>query len=286
MQNNQFIFRRAISIFYKKNKDNFIGRWARAIRRLANFLMGKGLVGNKNDLRYLEAGKGIFNKTKRIAIELSNRCNYASIHKKCPLSLAGEPKIMPEKIVYHILETCQKYDYNGYIAFDIYNESGIDPRLMMFIKRTKDMLPKVQVVLQSNGYYMTQSLAEEYEKNGVSIIRVSAYTPDEQKRLSNIKLEIPFVVTSIVLDNRMEWYSRSEINSNKPCGAPLKELLITCDGKISLCCFEWKRENTFGDLNSQTLEEVLQGKEIREVYERLSKGDRFFDLCKRCSTSR
>jgi len=272
---------------YKTNKDNFIGQSLRWLRNSLYSLDKSNFEGTKDDLRYIRGGKGPFDKTKRIAFELSNLCNYSDIHAgKCPISEIKGKKILSEEIVYQVLKSCQKYDYRGYIAFDVYNEPLIDPRLMMFIKKTKEMLPKATVVIQSNGFYFDQTLANELEKNGVGLIRVSAYTPEEKERLEQIKLNIPYKVTPIILDGRIEIYAESEKNLNKPCLAPLNEILVTHDAKVLLCCWDWKRQNVFGDLKQQSLEEILLSPKIRETYERLSKGDRFLDICKRCVHSR
>jgi radical SAM protein with 4Fe4S-binding SPASM domain len=279
-------FKLQIYRFYNKNKNNIIGKTARFIKYNFIALRKSNYAGTKGDLKYIKPGEGVFMHTKRIAIELSNICNYANIHTKCPLHLAKEPKILPEKIVYHILETCQKYNFQGYLTFDVYNEPTIDPRLMMFVRKAKKMLPKAKIILQTNGFYFTQTLADEFEESGVSLIRVSAYSPKEGERLSKIKLKIPIKVTSIILDDRMQMYSLPEIGSCKPCFAPLNELLITHDGHIALCCLEWKREIIFGDLYKQSLEEILLSEEIQNTYKRLSQGDRYLEICKRCESSR
>jgi len=271
--------------FYKKNSQNYLGKIMRGVRN-SWLPANEKFRGTKGDLTYIESGRGAFNQTKRVAIELSNICNYAKVHQRCPLSKVKDFKILSEKIVYHVLETCEKYRFRGYLTFDVYNEPGIDPRLMMFIKKARKMLPKAIIVLQTNGFYFNQTLADEYQNNGINLIRVSAYTPEEKERFSKIKLKIPLVITPIVLDDRMGQYEAQETKSSKPCGAPLKEVLITCEGRVSLCCFEWKREHIFGDLDTQSLEEILLSQKIRETYKRLSSGDRFLEICKRCNKSR
>ncbi|MCK5460167.1 SPASM domain-containing protein [Candidatus Parcubacteria bacterium] len=228
----------------------------------------------------------IFKYTNRISIELSNLCNYSFLHKKCPLNKIKIPKILSEKIVNHILYTCKKYNFQGAIAFHTYNEPGIDPRLMMFINKTKLILPKSKIILQTNGFYLDQILAKEYEKNGVNIIRISAYSQKEYIRLSKIKLKIPIIVTMQILDDRLNIRSHLEIDNKKPCYAPLNEIIVTNEGKISLCCLDWERKYIFGDLYKQTLKEILQNKKIFEVYKKLSTGNRFLDICKKCDWQR
>lgn len=236
-------------------------------------------------LQKIDYGKGPFQHTKRISIELSNLCNYAKIHKKCACFQVKKPTILPEKIVCHILETCQKYDYKGLFAFHSYNEPGIDPRFMMFIKETKKRLPECKIFFLTNGYYLDQTLAKEYEANGVDFISVSAYFPDEEERIGKIQTQIPLYVKSMVLDDRIQRYTLTEINSHQPCFAPLIKLIITCEGKVGLCCMDCLHENTFGSLHEQPLEDILQSERILRLYRDLSSGKRALDLCKKCNTS-
>lgn len=268
-------------------QNNPISKVMRYLKRIIKPFEGREMILAEESLKDEKPGQGIFNKTKRISLELSNLCNYAMIHKKCPLNRIKNGKILPSRIVYHILETCQKYDFQGHIAFHTYNEPGIDPRLMMFIKKARERLPKSKLILQTNGYYLDQGLAEEYEKTGLSILRISAYSEAEYKRLSKIKLNIPVTVQKMVLDNRLGLYSQAKIiNSKQACHAPFNEVIVTNEGRISLCCLEWKRRHLFGDLNKETFEKAMRDKRMLAVYDNLSHGRRKFEICKRCTWSR
>ncbi len=228
----------------------------------------------------------ILDDTSRVSIELSNLCNYASWHKKCPLHNIRDPVILPARIVRSVLSTLGEYNFQGVIAFHTYNEPLIDPRLFQFIDTARRECPRSSVHICSNGFYLTQTLAEELVAVGTASIRVSAYTRDEEERLSKIRVRIPYVVAFTKLDDRLALYDRPEKQSCKPCGAPLNEIIVGCDGRISLCCLDWRRDHSFGDLHVQAFEDILRSGELQRVYERLSKGDRFLPLCKRCDWTR
>lgn len=228
----------------------------------------------------------MFSHTKRISLELSNSCPYAGIHKKCPLSLVDEPVILPAEIVYDVLVTLGRHSFRGIIAFHTYNEPLVDPRLFQFIEFARKICPHSDLFIFTNGCYLNQTLADELVSSGVSRIRVSAYSRSELKRLSKIKLDITFSIKLEKLDDRLHLYEAEERLSSKPCFAPLNEIIIAREGCITLCCLDWKRLYTFGDLRKQTFEEVVQSGELQAVYAKLSKGDRFLPLCKRCKHSR
>ena len=99
-------------------------------------------------------GQGIFRRTKRISFELSNICNLADLHKRCPLHQYQERHILPAEIVYQVLDCCKAYDFQGVFAFHQYNEPGVDPRLFMFMNRIKQLLPKAKMFLLTNGWYL------------------------------------------------------------------------------------------------------------------------------------
>ena len=228
----------------------------------------------------------IFKHTSRVSIELSNLCNYAGIHKKCPLHLVDEPIILPAKIVFDVLETLGCHNFRGTIAFHTYSEPLLDPRLFKFIEFARKACSHSEVYICTNGYYLDQTLAEELVDSGVSKIRVSAYFRSELERLSKVKLSIPFSVELTQLDDRLHLYEAEENDTRKPCFAPLNEIIVAREGCISLCCLDWRRLYAFGNLGKQTFEEVMRSGELQVVYERLSRGDRFLPLCKRCGWSR
>lgn len=220
--------------------------------------------------------------TKRVSIELSNLCNYSNIHKKCPLSHIREPVILPAKIVRDVIDTLAGQDFKGTIAFHTYNEPMNDPRLFSFIEYARKACPESHIYICTNGYYFSEVLAEEMVEAGVSEVHISAYSQSEYKRLSSIKMRVPCTVEFMKLDERLNLYDREESDISGPCFAPLNEVIISREGSVSLCCLDWKRECTFGDLHEQSFKDVLKSGELHAVYERLSRGERFLHICKKC----
>lgn len=220
--------------------------------------------------------------THRVCFELSNLCNYAKMHKKCPLNLAGEPEILQSKIVFDGLDFLARFNFQGRISFNNYNEPLIDPRLFMFIKYARSACPNSNIYICTNGYHLTQTLANELVAAGISSIYVSGYSQSELDRLSKIQLNIPYEIEPMRLDDTLKAYERPETNSKKPCFAPLNEIIITSDAQMTLCCLDWRRLYSFGNLREQTLEEIIMSNEVQTVYQRLSKGYRILAICKRC----
>jgi hypothetical protein len=129
-------------------------------------------------------------------------------------------------------------------------------------------------------------MADELAEAGVSSIFVSGYFKSEYERISRLSSAIPIEVQMMPLDNRLQMYTGPEKHCKNPCHAPLNEIMVVREGRLSLCCLDWRRDYLFGDLHHQTFEEVLRSGELHGVYERLSQGDRYLELCKRCDWSR
>ena len=230
---------------------------------------------------------GLLNFTKRITIELSNICNLSKVHTKCPLNLETETIILPDHIVLKVLNFASSQKFAGRIAFHNYNEPLVDRRIEYFISTARQLCPKTDIYLCTNGTGLDQNYLDRLVNLGVTNMHISAYSQNDYDRFIQLKTPafIP-VVNLITLDDTLEAYTRPYTHSTAPCFAPLSELIISRDATVVLCCLDWKREYVFGNLNIHSLEEILRFEIIREVYEHLSHGYRLFDICKRCNWTR
>jgi MoaA/NifB/PqqE/SkfB family radical SAM enzyme len=237
----------------------------------------------KEDLR-----NNIFAYTTRVSIELSNLCNYANIHKKCPLNLENEHIILSKKIVEKIIDSMASYDFKGTIAFHTYNEPMMDPRLFSFIHYAKQKCPECEVMIMTNGYYLNQIMADELVEVGTGSLYVTTYTPKDRQRLEKIQIDIPYIIQEFYLDDRLKLYDEElPANLNKTqCYSPLNEIIITRNGQVSLCCLDWKRKHCFGNLYNESLEDVILYSDMASAYHALSNGNRIFKICKLCGWSR
>lgn len=223
----------------------------------------------------------------RVSFMLSNLCNYASFHKKCPLSKMKNKEIMPSSLVYKMIDELAQHKFSGTIAFHVYNEPMIDPRLFMFIKYVKEKCPQAIVFMTSNGYYIEKTMFEELVEIGVDSILVSAYSPAEYERLLALNNDkIAYCVYPAVLDDRMCQYEAPKLNLKKACFAPLNEICIAPSGEMFLCCLDWQIKHTFGDLKNNSLQDIVNSHQVKKVYGNLIQGKRCLHLCERCDWSR
>ena len=70
-----------------------------------------------------------------------------------------------------------------------------------------------------------------------------------------------------------------------PCSIPWTSLTVMSNGKVCLCCRDLEGEVILGDLNKQTISEVLDSKEMDKIRNLHLKGEGDkIDLCKNCDS--
>jgi len=242
----------------------------------------------------------LFARTHYVQIELSNICQYAWLHKKCPVHLemaspfrVKRPRHLPGDLVRHVLDTLGAYSYRGGITFQHYNEPLIDPRLFEFIRYAKKQCLNAKITAVSNGGYLSRQLAEELKEAGLDRIHVTLYGSQKDRDVMQRRVRKEIMplwpqecnVLTWGMDDRLCIYDREYLDRGN-CYAPLSSIIITRNAEWALCCRDWKRTVTFGSLMENTFEDLLRSEEPRRIYEALSHGDRtVLDVCRRCKSA-
>lgn len=239
-----------------------------------------------------------FSHTESVALELSNVCPLAWYHSLCPLNqeMASpfrlyRPRHLPAVIVRDIVDVLCEYGYAGEIEFHQYNEPLCDPRLSELVRYAAAKCPNAQTMLLTNGYGLSVQLARELAEAGLYSLFVTLYGNGEDKAATRafVRDEIAPVVPKCGtfnwgMDNRLDVYDSPCIGLTQPCHAPLAQITITCDANVALCCYDWRRTVTFGDLHKTRLLDCMA--EMERVYAELANGIRRSDVCQRCGWSR
>jgi hypothetical protein len=236
-------------------------------------------------------------QTKRVTLQLSNLCPYAPIHRKCPVSQFADKKVLPRAIVDNVLGTLAAWDFPGWLAFHVYNEPTVDPRLMLFIERARQLLTG-KIDLWSNGWYMTEGLLRELHAAGVSRFVFSAYSKADYERFAGWhkkyrrRRRTPRIRIRVYNRAQHGLDSRLQHNRERPttrrCYAPLHDLTVYASGKIGLCCHDWDERVTFGDLNQVTFAEAMNTgyRQMKRLAGELGRGRRKLEWCRKCPTRR
>jgi hypothetical protein len=230
-----------------------------------------------------------FEKLDRVNFELSNRCNLSHLHPRCPahLEAARPPENLSSAVVFQVLDDLRDAGFAGCISFHQYGEPLMDPRLLWFLERVNRTVPRAKTLIWTNGTTLDEHLIRDLRSVGLNHLAVTAYGAEELERLRSLDTRPDFM--TIYDSNWVEVfgiYDAAPVHLTTPCYAPLTDLIVTRTGHVGLCCRDWERRHTFGDLNIFRFRKVLESPEIRAVYDRLSHGDRYLDICQRCLTTR
>lgn len=268
---------------FKKNSGNYENEhWIK-------YQMTQEIRVDERKKRFMET-HNLFDNISEVAIMLSNLCNYALIHKKCPANCVKEKEIMPSKLVYKILDELAQSEFDGTICFHIYNEPLIDPRLFLFIQYAKKVMPKCLVEIYSNGYYLNSVMLNELREIGMDILVTTGYGKNEYERLIDLNTDMPFHVSLGSLDDRLDYYTEkntTQVTSNSICNTYLSQVPIFSNGDIGTCCLDYKHPYSLGNVIDNSLEECLNHEKVINFQLGLLKGDRtIFPICSNCNWNR
>lgn len=245
----------------------------------------------------------------RLTLELSNLCNYTKIHDKCPASCVREPNILPARTVLDALDVLARYGFGAgkFLAFHVYNEPLLDPRLLSFVTYARARMPGLNIILWSNGWYLYETIAVELIHAGVTHLSISGYTDREQSRFLDLRDRLKEKLAAIRFEGALPVYFRvmrmrelddrlmspdkredDTATHNEPCYQPTSDLIIWSSGHIGLCCFDWQHNETFGNVLDHGFEAaLLSGREKLTARTReLQAGIRTLPICKTCVAPR
>lgn len=244
----------------------------------------ESLAYQDEGIEKFERGDDLFSCINRVAIMISNLCNYACLHKACPAFYVKEKEIMPSDLVHKIIDELAAERFNGEVCFHIYNEPLMDPRLFQFIDYTKRNIKNVKVHIYTNGYYLNNTMVKELQDIHVDKITTTAYGKEEWHRLIDLDVEVAYRVLFGNLDERLNMYDDNGLlGNNKRCVSYFTQIPIYSNGDIGLCCLDYNHPYNFGNVNDQSIKEIINSNKATEFQRALLTGDRSeFMLCKNC----
>lgn len=77
-------------------------------------------------------------------------------------------------------------------------------------------------------------------------------------------------------------YKFPSLPLQKQCARPFRELVVTYDGDLVICCHDWRAECVLGNVNDSTLHDLWYGKMHHEILKSLYKKDRSGKPCNKC----
>ena len=85
-------------------------------------------------------------------------------------------------------------------------------------------------------------------------------------------------------DNYFEWPSLSNpIYGNGYCGGLDSHIAVLSDGRVVPCCLDYQGIMELGNLQTQSLDEILSSKRVKDIRDGFACGKATEELCQRCS---
>jgi MoaA/NifB/PqqE/SkfB family radical SAM enzyme len=231
---------------------------------------------------YYDDSKSLAKKVRGALFELSNICNYSNKHLKCPAHFTNRKIVLPTDLIHKTLDEFASFDFEGSIGFNGYNEPLIDPRLFSILDYARRACPKVEFTILTNGFYLSQEIADELHDYGVSLIQVTAYSQSEYDRISSINYKTRIEIYPANMDERLNFYDKEELLSKMPCYQPLAGINIRATGDVVLCCLDWKMAHIFGNIKTENIVDIINKPNFVSAFHALRNGDRIFPICRGC----
>ena len=231
------------------------------------------------------------NLPKRVAIELTNRCNrtcrecprnktnyplgnmslklFTSVISQLPSSTVIVPFFRGESLMYprfvEAMKRLQRFKSvqlatNGDLLNPENRKAILDACMFISISLHNYLFPKkrgrtLKMLREANGHGLTTQ---------VSI--VETYLKDKQKFVDEW---LPYVDrVRIYVEHSHNGYGSTHLKIDdlgQPCGKPFNEMVVYWDGKVALCCHDWDNNGHLGDLNGQSVEKVWNAQPYRYV---------------------
>ena len=229
----------------------------------------------------------------RVTIELSNRCQMAREHVKCPLHAhSGPSSHLPMSVVRKVLNELGE-EFSGRMAFHNYSEPLVDPRLFLALGEALKRCPRARVFIMTNCWALDQTILDELAEYNVVQVEATGYSAAEIERIGALRIpaNIEFKIARRPgLDDRLKQYDSEPTPPGRPefntCDAPLGEIIIRHTGVVGLCCFDWANSVTFGNVAHEKLDRIIAKPEFVETHEALLRGERLHPVCQRCGVGR
>lgn len=234
-----------------------------------------------------------------VEIETINRCNNGCSF--CPVNKNSDTREfhqMSEELFHRIIDQLAELNYSYRVGLYSNNEPFLDERIVDFAKYAREKLPNAYLEIFTNGTILT---LEKFLAIMPYLDSMKIDNYNQQLKLHKASQEIyDYCMEHDVYKDKLHIYLRKidEVLSTRggaspnatvsksidaKCILPFKQMVIRPDGKVSLCCADALGQMTLGDLNTEKMMDVWNGKAYQGIRRLLTeKGREGLRLCRGC----
>jgi radical SAM protein with 4Fe4S-binding SPASM domain len=237
---------------------------------------------------------------RAVELETRTRCNSSCSFCAASFLTDKRPDIyMPETLYDKLLAELRELNYDGAIRFFVNNEPLLDKRIPDFIRKAKSLLPAARTEIHTNGLKLHPRSGTELLEAGLDLLHINNYSqegrmhPGVRAFLDEVAPRFPHaevVFHQRLLDEQLLNRGGTAPNGRileaplrLPCILPFDEVVVTADGRISICCQDHGFDSAVGNLNESRLQEIWYGPGFQRLRTALLASDRSaHGLCSTC----
>lgn len=225
----------------------------------------------------------------QIQIQTKTRCNLNCSF--CPNSKHNQPKTLLDIALYkRIITELKKLNFEGRLTLYLQNEPSLDLRIIKFIKIARAEL-NCRINISTNGIVWDYKDVLKLFKAGLDDLDVSCYSDAILKKWSGGSDErINAIDLRVWGGNKLHLSNRGgnlDIENGEVgtgyCEKPFEVININAEGKVILCCADYKWEVVVGDVKKETLINIWNCDLLNRYRKELIKGKRDLPLCNECN---
>jgi len=186
-----------------------------------------------------------------------------------------------------IVQRLIDFDYKNTVSICGYGEPTLHKDLPTIISKLRSS--NVTIELITNGDLLTTDNINQYFDNGLSLVNVSIYDIETDIKITQLLMPIDssrYVIKRKYIEtpnlvNRISILNKKGKTKSNPCYLTSYKMMVDIDGDVLLCCNEWDRLETFGNLQTSSIETIWLDN-MNQRRELLINGDRSIGACQYC----
>lgn len=225
--------------------------------------------------------------TQYLGFEISNKCNLAVEHTKCPslhpdrYGTLDTSRTLTDDIIKATAHSAYRdHKFNGAITWHYYNEP------MLSWKRLKPLMTDIRKDISESTFHLwTNGECFPDDLTGLELFSKIHITNYKHKNFQRIVDYMPIdtvqIKTMDVMDDRLIPLTNEDLRC---CHRPFYELVIDYFGNGHICCSDYKGTSNIGNVWDNTLTEIVDRYvKIRTAIAKSPLQVTDLDICKWCT---
>jgi len=239
-----------------------------------------------------------FPRTMRLEISAhcNRRCSY------CPNSFSANPvQFISDEVLDAFLKRINEIGYPGAVDFIFFNEPLLHPGIVEIVKKVKLAAPMCRPVVSTNGDMLTLRLVDDLVDYGVEKVFAMHHRPHKPDWTANVLslqkiwpkvIEVSDITRLECEYGLYDYGGRVEVarvrEKNRIRGRVACDMHESCgqidiNGDWLLCCVDYSRSKSFGNIKERGLLEIWDNPEFKNIRRNLRDGKPLLEICSTCA---